>query len=619
MRLVKMQTMLHLAQIARQADSPVRCATLGLVTPKEQYAQRLSECEARVVRLDRDHARIGGVRLGLGASFVIMAVLSWNRSLSPAWLLLPIASFIGVLLYHVRVQDRRVRAARAVRHCQAALARMDDRWSGTGPTGAHFANHHHIYSADIDIFGDGGLYQLLCAARTQMGEETLAGWLLAPADAAAIENRQECIRDLRDRFEFREEMALCGNSLQIELHPERLTQWAESPNLLDAKWIRWSALPLAAMAVAGVIAWAWSGVVFPLLLVVGFEGSVFGLVKARVKSAISAVEDAYEDLKGLSELMNRIESAPFEASALRALVGELSTHSMSASRALSKLATVVNFVEARRNPLLAPLLIMLMYPLLTALAAERWRAAHGRAIRAWLGVLGRFEALLSLARYSHEHPADPFPEFLTGSAAFTASSLGHPLIPALAMVRNDVDISGATRVWLVSGSNMSGKSTLLRTIGINTVLAMAGAPVRAARLQLTPLQVGAAIRVNDSLHEGSSRFYAEITRLRQLFEAYELPLLFLLDELLQGTNSADRRVGAEGVIRALLKRGAIGLVSTHDLALTHISDLPADALVNVHFQDEILDGRLKFDFKLHPGIITKSNGVQLMRSIGLEV
>ncbi len=572
-----------------------------------------------MVRLDRVHARIGGVRLGLGASFVIVAALCWRQGFSLLWLLLPALAFTGVVLFHIRVRDRRIRAARAVSHCKAALARMEDRWSGTGPTGARFANHHHIYSADIDIFGEGGLYQLLCAARTQMGEETLASWLLAPADGAAIEDRQACIRDLRDRFEFREEMALCGNSLQIELHPERLTRWAESPNLLDAKWIRWSAPLLAALAVAGVVAWALSGVVFPLLVILAIEGGVFGLLKAQVKTATSAVEDAFQDLKGLSELMNRIESAPFESSGLRTLVAELSTHSMSASRALSKLATVVNFVEARRNPLLAPLLIMLMYPVLTALAAERWRAAHGRAIRAWLGALGRFEALLSLARYSHEHPADPFPEFLTGPASFTASLLGHPLIPALALVRNDVDIRGATRVWLVSGSNMSGKSTLLRTIGINTVLAMAGAPVRAARLQLTPLQVGAAIRVNDSLHEGSSRFYAEITRLRQLFEVYELPLLFLLDELLQGTNSADRRVGAEGVIRALLKRGAIGLVSTHDLALTHISDLPADALVNVHFQDEILDGQLKFDFKLHPGIITKSNGVQLMRSIGLEV
>jgi DNA mismatch repair ATPase MutS len=166
---------------------------------------------------------------------------------------------------------------------------------------------------------------------------------------------------------------------------------------------------------------------------------------------------------------------------------------------------------------------------------------------------------------------------------------------------------------------MSGKSTLLRTVGINTVLAMAGAPVRARRLTLTPLQVGASIRINDPLHEGSSRFYAEITRLRQLFEPRTLPLLFLLDELLQGTNSADRKTGAQGVIRALIKRGAIGLISTHDLALTAIDGLDDGALVNVHFQDELADGRLTFDFKLHDGIVTKSNGIELMRSIGLDV
>jgi DNA mismatch repair ATPase MutS len=172
---------------------------------------------------------------------------------------------------------------------------------------------------------------------------------------------------------------------------------------------------------------------------------------------------------------------------------------------------------------------------------------------------------------------------------------------------------------LVSGSNMSGKSTLLRTIGINTVLAMAGAPVRATTLQLTPLQIGASIRINDSLHEGSSRFYAEITRLRRLFEPTPLPLLFLLDELLQGTNSADRRIGAQGLIRALVHRGSIGLISTHDLALTEIDGLEPGAIENVHFQDELVDGRLKFDFKLRPGIVTKSNGIELMRSIGLDV
>ena len=263
----------------------------------------------------------------------------------------------------------------------------------------------------------------------------------------------------------------------------------------------------------------------------------------------------------------------------------------------------------------------MMYVVHCALAAERWRGKHGKAVRAWLKVLGEIESLMSIASYSYEHPEDPFPQFVAGPACFEGEALGHPLIAAANCVRNDVAISGKRKVLLVSGSNMSGKSTLLRSVGINTVLAMAGAPVRARRLRMTPLQVGASIRINDSLHEGSSRFYAEITRLRQLYDLQgrAAPLLFLLDELLQGTNSTDRRIGAEGVVGAFVTGGAIGLVSTHDLALTDIAGSASGALHNVHFQDEIVDGRMKFDFRLREGIVTKSNGIELMRSIGLKV
>jgi DNA mismatch repair ATPase MutS len=235
-------------------------------------------------------------------------------------------------------------------------------------------------------------------------------------------------------------------------------------------------------------------------------------------------------------------------------------------------------------------------------------------------VVGEIEALISLAGYSYEHPADPFPIFISGPACFDAEELAHPLIPAATCVRNNVSL-GETRVLLVSGSNMSGKSTLLRAVGINAVLALAGAPVRASRLRLTPLQTAASIRINDSLQEGSSRFYAEITRLREMFDLAggNPPLLFLLDELLQGTNSNDRRVGAEGIVRAFLDRGAIGLISTHDLALTDIGGPLDGQLHNVHFQDELKNGRMRFDYRLREGVVTKSNGLELMRSIGLDV
>ena len=590
------------------------------LSPAEEYSARLREREARLLRGERLHARIGSARLALGASFLITAWLCLGPyAIALPWLLAPTLAFIALVLYHQRIRDRRARAQRAVEFYRTGLERIQDRRHGSAPSGGQFDVQHHIYAADLDLFGKDSLYQMLCAARTQMGEDTLGRWLLAPADCATVHGRHASIADLRGRLDLREELAVRGDSSRIELRPERVIDWAQSPNRLDRPWIRWTAPLLALLAVAAALVWAIAGLRYPLLAVLLVEVALGYLLRHPVRAAITAVESAYEDLKGLSLLLNRVETESFEAPALRTLALRLSPHSMGASAAFSKLAIIVNFIESRRNPFLQPFMFPLMYQLQAALAAERWRAAHGNAIRDWLDVLGEMEALVSLARYSYEHPEYPFPEFIEGAAAFQADELGHPLIPAAVRVCNDVDMSGGTRVLLVSGSNMSGKSTLLRAVGINTVLAMAGAPVCAKRLRLTPLQTGASIRVNDSLHEGSSRFYAEITRLRQLFEPAALPLLFLLDELLQGTNSADRRIGAQGVIRALIDRGALGLVSTHDLALTEIAGLDAGALVNVHFEDELIDGKLKFDFKLRAGIITKSNGIELMRSIGLDV
>ncbi len=590
------------------------------MSPREQYSTLLADRNARVARLDALNVRIERVRLGIGAAFLIIAWLCIGPArISALWLALPVLGFISLLLFHQRVRNRRTQARRAADFYQAGLDRLNDQWSGKGTSGARFDVQHHIYGDDLDLFGTDSLYELLCAARTQLGENILAQWLLAPADLSAIRCRHASVVDLRARLQFRESMAVDGESLKIELHPETLDAWARAPNRLESGWIRWTAPLLAGIAIGAIAIWAVWDLLFPLLAVILAEAAIGYFLRKPIHQAITTVEGAFDDLKGLSVLLKLIEAQRFGAAPLVELQRKLSSHSLNASAALSKLATIVNFVEARRNPILAPFMLLLMYPLQTALAAERWRSVHGAVIHSWLEVLGEFEALLSFARYSYEQVADPFPEFLDGAPAFKATGLGHPLIPAAVRVCNDVAIGGTARVLLVSGSNMSGKSTLLRTIGINTVLAMAGAPVRAASLQLTPLQIGASIRINDSLHEGSSRFYAEITRLRRLFEPTRLPLLFLLDELLQGTNSADRRVGAQGLIRALIQRGSIGLISTHDLALTEIAGLEPGAIENVHFQDELVDGKLKFDFKLRPGIVAKSNGIELMRSIGLDV
>jgi DNA mismatch repair ATPase MutS len=263
--------------------------------------------------------------------------------------------------------------------------------------------------------------------------------------------------------------------------------------------------------------------------------------------------------------------------------------------------------------------VPLLYSLQVTFAVESWRRVHGRSVRRWLDALGEIEALSSLAAYCYEHPDDPFAEIVERETPlFEGKELGHPLLAAKTCVRNSVALGEAVQVLLVSGSNMSGKSTFLRTIGINAVLAMAGAPVRARSLKLTRVRLGAAIRVTDSLQQGRSGFYAEITRLRQIMDlaAADPFVLFLADELLHGTNSHDRRIGAEGLIRALLERGAIGVVTTHDLALTSVAD---PHLRNAHFQDELRDGRMVFDYRLQDGVVTKSNALELMRSVGLDV
>ena len=251
---------------------------------------------------------------------------------------------------------------------------------------------------------------------------------------------------------------------------------------------------------------------------------------------------------------------------------------------------------------------------------EAWRQESGPHIEGWLLAVGEIEALCALSGYAYENPDDPFPE-LAETACFDAEGLGHPLMPLAELVRNDLSIGDGLRLLVVSGSNMSGKSTLLRSVGLNAALAQAGAPVRARRLRLSPLAIGASMRPVDSLQEHTSRFYAEIKRLRAIVSLTEekLPAIFLLDELLSGTNSHDRRIGAEAIVKGLVKRGAVGLVTTHDLALTKITEQLGTRAANVHFEDRLENGKMVFDFKMRPGVVERSNALDLMRSIGLDV
>jgi len=294
---------------------------------------------------------------------------------------------------------------------------------------------------------------------------------------------------------------------------------------------------------------------------------------------------------------------------------------VTASHRIAKLARLVHLVDTMKNQLFAPLGAILLWSTQLAFAIESWRASSGRAIADWLAAVGGFEALCALAAYSYENPGDPFPELEADGPLFVAEGVGHPLIAPGRCVSNDLSLGGPLRMLVVSGSNMSGKSTLLRTVGINAVLALAGAPVRADRLRISPMAIGATLRIQDSLQAGRSRFFAEITRLRQLVDLAKgpLPLLFLLDEILNGTNSHDRRVGAESLLRGLVGLGAVGLVTTHDLALAEIADRIEAGAANVHFADHFEDGTMHFDHRMRPGVVRHSNALALMRAVGLDV
>jgi hypothetical protein len=594
-------------------------------TPSEEYKQRQQARETSVAQFDKTHRTLGNLRLLIVIVALLIAWFSiYGNNLSAWWLLLPAITFIAVAIYHAAILRKKSLAERAADIYRKGLARIEDRWIGNGQQAPRADAATSLYAFDLDLFGAGSLFELLSQARTCMGEDTLAHWLLSASPVTEITERHAAISELRNRLDLREDMAILGENgqkLKTGVHPKAFLQWAKQPTQLKQQTLRWTTPLLAILAIAGAIFWGETGIKTPFLLVLVVESFIAFSLKDKLNQVFAGTDRALADLELLSSLLARLEQEQFTSPRLLLLKQQLSSHTISGSKAIAQLKTIVQYIDSRDNFFMRLLDIPLMYSVQVAFAAEAWRRAHGQAAATWLSVLGEIEALLSIAAYSYEHPADPFPEFVEGQPTFRAEELGHPLIPIAKCVRNTVAISGDTHALLISGSNMSGKSTLMRAVGINTVMAMAGAPVRAQRMQLTPLHVAASILVNDSLQEGSSRFYAEITRLRHICDLAEQhpPVLFLLDELLQGTNSKDRLIGAEAVVSELMDCGAIGILSTHDLALTDMQRSGQGRLQNMHLQDEIEDGKMKFDFKLRDGVVTKSNGVELMRLIGLKV
>ena len=632
------------------AVDPRHSPAAPLLTPNEEYTQRLRHFETRVKQLTAQHIRLGYVRLCVVAAFLLTAWSSFGEHYGSRWLcVLPAVLFAAVAVYHSRILRRRAVAERSAEVYRRGMARIEDRWAGTNPRdlalNQPLDQPENFYAADLDVVGRDGLFELLCTARTPMGEDLLLRWLLEPAPPHVIRERQQAIAELCGRSDFRERMAVAGDAVDAIAsrlrgrNTESLLAWAEAPDTLRQRWWPWLAASLAALALAGLAAWMSRGTIAPLFLVLVIEACVRLPLKREIAGVLEGTDQTVEVLRLISALLEEMERETFTSERLKLIQAKLSSQLVSSqeiagSVAIAHLASLGRYRDSLDNPLIRSLNLPLMYSVQLAFAIQRWRRRHGRAARLWLEALAEMEALLALATYSYEHPCDPFPEILEGESCFEAVGLGHPLLPADRCVRNDVHLGGQVRVLLVSGSNMTGKSTLMRSVGVNAVMAMCGAPVRALSLRLSPVRVGASLLVNDSLKSGQSRFYAEIERLRSICRMAEQTrepagldggeeraagVLFLLDDLLEGTNSRDRLTGAQGILRALVQNGAIGIVTTHDLALTAMEGLEAGWFRNMHFQEQIAEGRMQFDFRMREGVVATSNGMELMRLFGLNV
>ena len=590
------------------------------MAPREEYKTRLARWREVIDTENKRYTRVSDLRLLVAIAAAVLAYLVFGSvTVSVAWLLAPAVAFFLLMLWHLRIDKRRQFALRAARYYEQGLQRLDDQWAGSGNTGDRFADPEHPYAADLDLFGRGSLFELISTARTYEGEATLARWLKEPATADEARRRLQAVRELAPQVDQRERLMLLGEEIRSEVQAKALAEWAAEPPVeyfAGTRWVAFGLVVLTLAAFGGYWMGRWTSTWFLLAFLVA-QSFALSLYR-QTRTVLSALHARAHDLTLLSDLLRELENATFACPKLVDMQAALKLDGKPASSRIRQFQTLLALYENGNNTYLVPVALVLLWHTQLAIAVQKWRIENGPRIARWLTALGEYEALASFACYAYERPALVDPELVT-VVGVVAVSLGHPLLPEAACVTNDVSLGGLVRLLVVSGSNMSGKSTLLRAIGLNVVLAWAGAPVRAASLKVGSMALGASLRTVDSLQEGKSRFYAEITRLRQVADLAKggKPLLFLLDELLSGTNSHDRRIGAQSIVEGLLKRGAIGLLTTHDLALAEIGKQMGHSAMNVHFEDQLENGVMRFDYKMRLGVVERSNALELMRAVGL--
>lgn len=576
--------------------------------------------------------------LSFSALLVSLGYFLFGSNSVGGWLALALGVvFLLLVARHGRVIDAEDHARRLSLVNERAEARIDGRFAGLPDLGLGLVGPEHPYAGDLDLFGSGSLFQRLSVAHTHFGKGTLADWLAHFASLTEIAERQAAVRELASALGFRQEfeaqaMALSERrregktEIQSSPDPESFLRWIEAPAELAGKPLVLALAWLLPVLTFGGIAAHWFANQSPLYWVAPLLVGLAVLARYQKTctdtfNAVSTTEGAFLRYGDLLALIEGLEPNSPWLVARRATLTASNRPEVSASRTMRRFRNLVSWYDLRHNGMVYPFVDgLLLWDIHCSAALERWKRDVGPRARAWFAVIGELEALSSLAGFLHDEPDAVFPT-LTDDSSLEAKALGHPLIARSKRITNDLDAFAPGQALLVTGSNMSGKSTFLRALGINTVLAFSGAPVIAASLTLPRCVLGTSIRISDSLLSGTSHFFAEVKKLAHVVQLSkgETPVLFLMDEVLHGTNSRERQLGARWVLAELLRDSAFGILTTHDEGLC---ELPPELMPRVrqhHFRENVADGEMTFDYCLRQGPVTSGNALRLMRQVGLDV